>query len=848
MKSSRLILFVIVLVCPFGVCGRNPFIRTAQAQAAPESESTDLESIIPGLNQTGETDTNAAPVEAQPAAEPAPAPTPEPAPTPAVVPPEQTQRSVQPSQAPPPAPAPKEDMIEIIEFQNAPVFAVLDYYARMTGRSIISAPNLAGTINFRSQSQLTKSEALQALDSVLAINGIGTVPMGEKFLKVVQIATAKQEGLPFAPDGHPLPPADKLVTQIIPLKHAEASEVVPAIQPYLHPYGQLMALTKSNSILITETGANINQMLEILKYIDQPSALRMETRVYILRNAKAAEVVSQLQSIIQEAQQIGARATGPTQAQPPGVPPRPIVPRPPTPGGAPALAAGGGAPAEESLIEGKVILTSDDRTNKIFVLSRPANFKFFEDIIAELDAKVDPDVVIKVIPLQYADAQAAAGLLNALVTGAAPPVSTRRAAGTTSTTPGQPPRPAIPPPVPAGGAGQPGAETGAFLEFAEGVRILPDERTNSLLVMATRADIMRIESLIHDIDTSVAQVLIEVVIGEINLGNTLDLSVNTIKRLFQEGQVRQAGVINTTENPLTQALENPNNPILSNIFPQAMLFPSGLTYLISFQNLKLDTVVRALATSTKFKVLSTPIIQTLHNQEGSILVGESRPVITSTVASPVQAGNIAVNSNVEYIDIAIELKVTPRINPDGFVTMDIEQKINDVGGNILVNGTPTPIITKREAKSQVTVKNGGTIVLGGLIRENKTTSDSRVPFFGDIPIVGTLFKGQTNIKGRTELILFIRPSVLRTPAEELAEAVRRTEYFRAGMGPELQERLEKAREALSAPSTNTNQTAPPPTPNQSSTEPGDIRSAKMKALEESQNQPDDPGASAAQTN
>jgi len=135
---------------------------------------------------------------------------------------------------------------------------------------------------------------------VLAINGIAAIPLGEKFLKVVQIGTAKQEGLPV---GKVTAPADTLGTQIIPLKFAEAPEVIAMLQPYLHPYGQLVPLLKSNSILISETAANLKQMMEIVAYVDQPSMLRMEMRSYVLAHAKASDVMAHLQSIIQGAEQ-----------------------------------------------------------------------------------------------------------------------------------------------------------------------------------------------------------------------------------------------------------------------------------------------------------------------------------------------------------------------------------------------------------------------------------------------------------------------------------------------------------------------------------------------------------------
>ena len=308
-----------------------------------------------------------------------------------------------------PATLVKPKPLDIIEFQSAPVTAVLDYYARLTNRSIITAPNIAGTITFRSQTNLTLEEAIQALDTVLALNGIAVLPQGEKFLKVVQIAAGTQEGPQV---GGALPAGDSLVTQVLPLKYADAQEAVAALQVYIHPYGKLLALVKSNSILITETGANIHQMLEILKYIDLPSALRMETKIYMLVHAKAADVVQRLQSILQEAQQLGGARAGAGQAG--GAAPvsiRPIVPLRPT------ATTATGTPAEDMVVEGKAIITPDERTNKIFVFTRPSNLAFFDQMIAELDAKIEPDVITKVISLNFADAQDVAGLLNSLITG-----------------------------------------------------------------------------------------------------------------------------------------------------------------------------------------------------------------------------------------------------------------------------------------------------------------------------------------------------------------------------------------------------------------------------------------------
>src|ERR1017187_3273549 len=521
---------------------------------------------------------------------------------------------------PAPAPPPPEETIDNLVFQGAPVSAVLEWYARLTGKSIIAAPTLAGVINFRSQSKLTRSDALQALDSVLAINGIAAIPLGDKFLKVVQITTAKQEGLPV---GKVTAPADSLGPQIIPLRFADAAEVITVLQPYLHPYGQLVPLQKSNSILISETAANLKQMMEIVAYVDQPSMLRMEMRSYVLAHAKSADVMARLTAIIQGAEAAGGHAAVSGQpgqpAQLPGQIRRPVQPGQP---GQP-----GAAPGEESVVEGKVIMAADERTNKIFILTRPSNFGFFDNLIAELDAKVEPDVVMKVIELNYATAEDIASLLNSLITGASAAAPARRTSGTSTTSTGARP-PSIPPPPVSGGSAGSGVDTG-FLQYAEGVRILPDPRTNSLLIMATKEDMVRIEQLIKSIDTSVAQVQIEVVIAEVTLNNELDVGVDLFSRLSRAGQVSGTGGNSTDGNTPVQL--SPLSAISSNLPSAAALAAGagGLTYCTTFRNLNLDTVIHALASTANSKVLSTPVIQTMDNQEADILVGESVPVPTS---------------------------------------------------------------------------------------------------------------------------------------------------------------------------------------------------------------------------
>ncbi len=666
------------------------------------------------------------------------------------------------------------DSVGIVDFEGAPVRLVLDYYARLTKRSIIAAPNLNAVINFRSQTELSREEAIQALDSVLAINGISVLPMGEKFLKVVQITGARQEGVRVGVgDGTALPASDQFVARVLPIRYAELGEVAAAIQPLLHAYGQIVQLAQSNSLLIIDTGNNVNQMLELLKHVDQPYELRMEKKVYQLHHAKAADISQRVQAMLQAAQQLKPKA-----GSAPSAPGAPAAPTPPPAAGT-------------SSVETKLILTPDERTNKILVLSRGKDFAFLDEIIAALDVKVDPDIITRIVELNYATADEAAALINAVITGGSVSSGTGSSRRSTRGNTGRstsgsalastsPISPTIRTSTTTGGS----LEAAGFLQYPEGVRVLPDPRTNTLLLMGTKDDMERLVMLVKGIDSNVPQVLIEVIIGEVTLSNETDTGIDIINRVIKAGAASLYGGTQTGDPKGPLPLNIGATPI--GLTPTGAALSSALTYWATFRNIKLDAVIRLLASTGRMKVLSTPVIQTLHNQEGSIIVGSAVPVATSTLSSLVGSGGISSNqltsglsANIEYKDVAIELLVTPRVNPDGFVTLDIKQKVNDLGADKSIGGITVPVINKREAQSVVMVKDQNTVVLGGLIKDSKGISETKVPVLGDIPLLGWLFKSRKNTTQRDELIVFIRPVVLRNEAQTTAEAQRRLQMLDA---------------------------------------------------------------------
>ncbi len=698
------------------------------------------------------------------------------------------------------------DSVGIVDFEGAPVRLVLDYYARLTKRSIIAAPNLTAVINFRSQTELSHEEAIQALDSVLAINGISVIPMGEKFLKVVQITGARQEGVRVGVgEGTTLPASDQFVARVLPIRYAELGEVVTALQTLLHAYGQIVQLPQSNSLLVIDTGNNVNQMLELLKHVDQPYELRMEKKIYQLHYAKAVDIVQRIQSILQAAQQLKPKAGGGATA-----PATPAAPPPPAADGT-------------SSVETKLILTPDERTNKIFVLSRGKDFTFLDEIITALDVRVDPDIITRIVELNYATADEAATLINAVITGGSVSSgagSSRRSTRSNSSrsTSGSalastsPLSPTIRTSIASGGS----LDAAGFLQYPEGVRVLPDPRTNTLLLMGTKDDMERLVTLVKSIDSNVPQVLIEVIIGEVTLNNETDTGVDIVNRVIKAGAASLYGGTQTGDPKGPLPLNIGATPI--GFTPQGAALSSALTYWATFRNLKLDAVVNLLASTGRMKVLSTPVIQTLHNQEGSIIVGSSVPVATSTLSSLVGNGGTSTNqltsgltANIEYKDVAIELSVTPRVNPDGFVTLDVKQKVNDLGANNNIGGITVPTINKREAQSVVMVKDQSTVILGGLIKDSKGVTETKVPFLGDIPLLGWLFKSHQNVTTRDELIVFIRPVVLRNEAQTTAETQRRLQMLDAVKELGIDKKINPTA-TTNAPPSSPSKKQPPPLP------------------------------------
>ena len=679
------------------------------------------------------------------------------------------------------------------KFQEAPLDQLLDEYSRLTGRVMIKAPGVNATFTLKAKGEkLTRAEAIQAMDSLLSMNNLALVPLGSRFYRVVQIANASTEGLAIQREtpegGHP--DSDALVSHLINLKYLEMEDAANIVQAMLHGFGKVQRFDRISSLLVTETSANLKRIAEILEMVDQPTEARVETRVYEIKHAKASEIAARLNELVSDSQgEKKEEVAQVAQVAPPVAarrPPSMVRARQPAPAGetpaADTAAALEAAMAERGIVQGKVKIIADERTNIIIVISRPSNFAFFDKIVAVLDRPVDPEVIVQVIALEFADAEEIAGLLNDFIgaaksetEAAAPKAGEEAGAADTRAR-------ALEELVRARAAAadrvrQAAGEAAASKigQLSPNTKILPDKRTNTLLLMGTKGDIAALREIVKKVDIMLAQVLIEAVILEVNLNNNTTYGVNWLQKSMTAYSARQAGANGgvSLREPVASwggnFGENNFATAAGETITRAFAGGSGLSYYFTFAELNMDLLLRMVAASGEGRVLATPVILTTDNTEASIMSGQQIPIRTGDTES--SGGTY--RSDYEYKDVGIQLKVKPRINPSRYVTLEITQNADTLGDPVDIGNNETMTsINKREMTASISVPSRSTIVLGGLVQTDYLASDTHVPILGSIPLIGALFRSESKTRKRTELLVLITPYVLMTPDEARQETER----------------------------------------------------------------------------
>ena len=643
------------------------------------------------------------------------------------------------------------DQVGPVILRDETIAQVLDLMQRWTGKSILRPNALPASVYTLSlPASITRDEALLAIETLLNLNGIAVIQQGDKFLKVVPNLVAKAES-PTLLTGSTLtlPPSGRIATKIYTLKHANAQEFITQIISSLNTTlaSPPVYFGRNNAFLITDSITNLQKIEKLVAELDRPQLDLVVTKSYTLKNAMATDLVNKLTAMLR------------TQA-----------------------VASGGAPFR--LSTGTTFL-ADERTNRVLLMGSADQHDFFDKLIETLDQKSNPNTKTDVIFLRHADAQQVATLVTSLVTGQT--TAAARAGNTVrSATVNRTPTP-VAAPV-AGAAGATTSQMGAD-EFSSNLTVLPDIRSNSVVVSGTNDDLRLLYDLIDKVDIVLPQVRIEVVIAEVKLSDNESNGFSTLGLTVQNGKLVGIGGsgagFGVTGIPVT-----PVNPVLNT--GQTIVNPAQGSLAPGTNSLSATIGLVTTPRKGDLKILSVPAITTTHNKEATLFVGESRPVITG---SSVAATTGQVTSTVSQRDIGITLKVLPLIGKDGAVQLQISQSVEDILGSTILDGNDQPIIGRRTTDSYVSAMSGEIVVLGGLQRTVTTKSTSRL---GPIPIIGDIFGASTNLEEKQELIIFLRPYVLNGSAVDNLDALSRAAS--SAIGPEVKKVIDNVPgKALAAP-------------------------------------------------
>lgn len=609
-------------------------------------------------------------------------------------------------------------MIPDLVMRDMQLPETLELLERLTGRTVLRPGALpSGTYTLTIRQAISKAEAVVALESLLAMNQIAVVPFGDKFLKVVPSQQARNEAPEFINGSTlELPSSNRIAVKLFHLDFLRVSEIAQQLPLLINQTltNQPMAFEKSNSLLITDTVAILQRIETLLKEVDRPVSSHFATKTYTLEFAKASDVVTKVKSFITAELQKDFSAN--------------------------------------------TTYTADDRTNQIVLISHPAEQKFFDDLIAKLDVRADPNTRSDVIFLKHAKAPDVNTILTQLISGQsnATRTATGGQQGATATTNT---RTANTQQQRTGQAQNAQAarntavantvastSAAASEQFSSLLTVVADERSNSIIISGTADDIRLTRELIDKIDVLLSQVRIEVVIAEVSLTDNDTSGITSLGFRVENGVLTgiSSGFAGGTIAGLDDAdfLQTAKENALAGIF--------GFTTTDRLSNVT---------------TLSVPTIVTTHNNEARIFIGETQPVISGTTTT---SDSLSTSSTVTQQEIGIELTVTPLIGPNGSVQMEINQKVEDVSGYTTIDGNEQPIISRRETESFISARNGDIIVIGGMQRTKDTKSTSRL---GPIPWIGDLLGGKTKKKERTELVFILRPTVLTNTPLDNVEAM-----------------------------------------------------------------------------
>lgn len=602
-------------------------------------------------------------------------------------------------------------------FKGTDINEFINIVGKNLNKTIIVDPQVRGRINVRSYEMLNEKQYYQFFLNVLEVYDFSVVEMKSGVLKVVRQKDAKTSNIPVVSDNSAAL-GDEMVTRVVQVKNVSVRELAPLLRQFVDQSGggSVVNYDPSNVIMMTGQAETVNRLVDIIARVDKAGDQDLE--IIKLSYASSAEVVRILENIYKN--------QGKSEQ------PEFLIPK----------------------------IVADERTNSVIVSGERQARERVVALVQRLDAELESQGNTRVYYLKYAKAEDLVKVLQG--------VSATIAAEAQG----------------AAAQAQPGARTSGK---GRDVSIEAHAESNSLVITA-QPDVLRsLEDVIRQVDIRRAQVLVEAIIVEVADNSGANLGVQWISAQggltqFNNGvvpisQIAAGAAAARTVKGTTETNQETGvtvtNPDRDGDYSKLGEALGGVTgMMLGVVKNDWGAILQAVTTDSNSNILATPSLTTLDNQESSFIVGEEVPVKTTT--SPGSGGTNPFTT-LDRIEVGIKLKVTPQINEGNAVKLTIEQEVSGRNGDIEGN----PIIAKREIKTTVLADNGATVVLGGLIDEDVQQSESKVPLLGDIPGLGALFRSTSSAKRKRNLMIFIKPTIMRDDGLLSEVSQRKYNYVRA---------------------------------------------------------------------
>jgi general secretion pathway protein D len=584
-----------------------------------------------------------------------------------------------------------------LNFVNADIEAVAAAIGKMTNRNFVIDPRVRGTINIVSARPVPSAAVYGIFLSALRLQGFTAVESGG-VTKILPEADAKLHGGPVGTRG--AASGNLLQTQVYTLKYTSAAQLMPVLRPIISPNNTIAVFAGNNSLVITDYGDNLRRIESIIEAVDRPGG-GGEPVVVPLRFAAVGDVMQTLSRVLPD-----------------------------------SVAS---APGQAGVIDAsaRLYVAQDPRTNSIVVRSEnPARVEQVRALVRQLDVQTGTAANVHVVYLKNAEATRVAQTLRGILSGEVAPIA---------------------PSAPAAGA-QPSAAAQPPIAQGAGM-VQADSASNALLISAPDAVFAHIRAIIDKLDVRRAQVYVEALIVEMTADKAAEFGVqwqslpDVTRPSTQgfggtnfQGTGTGANILEASVNPLSLG-----TGINVGVVRGQVTIP-GIGVVTN-----LAMLARALETDAKANILSTPNLLTLDNEEAKIVIGQNVPFITGQYAQTGSTTTVTPFQTIERRDVGLTLRVKPQISEGGTVRLQIYQEASAVRETTLAGVT----LDKRAIESTVLIDDGQIIALGGLVQDDVRAGMEKVPLLGDIPLLGYLFRYETRKQTKTNLMVFLRPVVLR---------------------------------------------------------------------------------------